>query len=260
MAFWSRADVYERFMGRWSRQVAPDFVSWLALDEGLRWVDVGCGTGVLTAAVLSTAAPASVVGVDPSAAFLDGARTRVDDQRVAFAVGGASEIPLPDDSVDVAVSGLVLNHVPDAGSALREMQRVVAAGGTVAAYVWDYADGMQMLRRFWDAAKALDPEVREQEGASLDVCRPEPLAGVAESSGLRDVAVGAFEVPMVFADFNDYWTPFLSGGAPAPAYLEALPADRRDALREQLRTTLPTDDDGTVRLTARAWAVRGAVA
>ena len=128
----------------------------------------------------------------------------------------------------------------------------------MAAYLWDYAEGMQMMRRFWDAAAALDPAAQEQdEGRRFPLCRPGPLRALFEEAGLRSVEVAAIEVPTVFRDFDDYWTPFLSGQAPAPGYCMSLNEDRRAALRERLRTSLPAEPDGRIRLTARAWAARG---
>jgi hypothetical protein len=154
---------------------------------------------------------------------------------------------------------LVLNFVPDQRKAAAEMRRAARDGGHVAAYVWDYAEGMQMMRRFWDAAIALDPAGAggKDEALRFALCRPEPLNALFEQAGLRGVEVTAIEVPTVFRDFNDYWTPFLGGQAPAPAYCMSLNEDRRAALRERLRATLPEEPDGSIRLSARAWAVRG---
>jgi SAM-dependent methyltransferase len=163
-----------------------------------------------------------------------------------------------DGEFDAVVSGLVLNFVPGPAEALAELTRVAAPGGAVAAYVWDYADGMALMRRFWDAAAALDPAAAEvDEGRRFPLCRPEPLRELWTGAGLAGVDVEAIDVPTVFADFDDYWTPFLGGQGPAPGYAMSLPEDRRAALRESLRERLPVAADGSIRLTARAWAVRG---
>jgi hypothetical protein len=138
------------------------------------------------------------------------------------------------------------------------MRRVAAPSGTVAAYVWDYAEGMRLMRAFWDAAAALDPAAASlDEGRRFPLCRPEPLARLFAAAGLREVATRAIDVPTVFRDFDDYWDPFLGGQGPAPAYCVGLAEDARTALRERLRTSLPVAPDGRIRLTARAWAVRG---
>jgi hypothetical protein len=158
------------------------------------------------------------------------------------------------------VSALVLNFVPRPDAALAEMRRVTRAGGWVGGYVWDYAEGMQLIRRFWDAATALDPAAAElDEARRFPLCRPEPLRALFATGGLSDVDVEEIVARTRFADFDDLWGPFLGGQGPAPGYCVALPPERRHALRERLRGTLPTASDGSITLTARAWAVRGRV-
>jgi len=255
---WAVGDAYEAYVGRWSRRVAEAFVRWLDAPAGWRWVDVGCGTGALSAAVLAQADPAEVIGVDPSDGFLARARERITDDRVAFHVGDARSLPLPDGGVDAVVSGLAVNFVPEPDRAAAEMVRVLRPGGLAAAYVWDYAEGMEMMRYFWTAAAELDPAGAElDEGARFPLCRPEPLRQLWTDAGLVDVAVEPIDVPTRFADFDDYWRPFLGGQGPAPGYAMSLAEADRDALRERLRSTLPADPDGSIALTARAWAVRG---
>jgi SAM-dependent methyltransferase len=258
---WDDGDAYEAYIGRWSRPVAARFVDWLAVVPGARWVDVGCGSGALTEAILERADPAAVSGVDPSAAFVESARGRGHDRHARFAVGDAASLPLDDDSVDVVVSGLVLNFVPDVPDALRDMRRVAIPGAAVAAYVWDYAAGMQLLRTFWDAAVALEPAAHPlDEAVRFPICAPEPLADAFEAAGLTDVETGAIEVPTAFRDFDDYWSPFLRGIGPAPGYVASLDDTAASALRERLRAELSTEPDGSIRLVARAWAVRGRAA
>lgn len=258
---WSGGDAYERYVGRWSRKVAPIFVDWLAVEAGRRWLDVGCGTGALSATVLAQADPESVVGIDPSADFVSHARERVADPRASFAVGDAEAIPLPVASVHVVVAGLVLNFIPDPAAGLAEMIRVAAPGATVAAYVWDYAEGMELMRAFFDAAIALDPAaVAEDEGVRFPICRPEALREAFAAAGLGAVEIRAIEVPTVFASFEEYWTPFLSGVGAAPAFAMRMDEAHRNAIRDRLRATLPTKPDGSIHLSARAWAARGTVA
>lgn len=258
MANWASGDAYEPYVGRWSRLVATEFVAWLGVPPGREWVDVGCGTGALTSRILRDAGPARVTGVEPSAAFAEYARAHVTDPRAEFHVAGAEALPLPDDSADVLVSGLVLNFVPDQPAALAEFRRVVRPGGTVAAYVWDYAEGMRLMRHFWDVAGELDPAVAAVDEATLfPVCSPDGLRALF--ADLADVEVTDVTVPTVFRDFDDYWVPFTRGGAPAPAYLASLDLERQASLRDALRARLPVRDDGTIPLTARAWAVRALV-
>jgi SAM-dependent methyltransferase len=255
---WVGADAYEAYVGRWSRLVAPRFLDWLGVPEGKRWLDVGCGTGALSGAILAACAPAEVVGVDPSLQFVAHAATKVADPRAAFRKGDAGRLPVDNGSFDAVVAGLVLNFVPDQPAALREICRVVRSDGVVAAYVWDYAEGMQLMAHFWDAAVEAAPEAGAlREDLRFGVCRPDPLRELFVGAGLADVAVEGIVVPTVFADFDDYWSPFLGGQGPAPAYAMSLPEEDRAALREQLRARLPVEDDGSIRLTARAWAVRG---
>jgi SAM-dependent methyltransferase len=256
---WAGAAAYERFMGRWGRSIARPFLAWMGVAPGARWIDVGSGTGALTATILEVAAPAAVLGVEPSEAFLGRARETLGGGRASFQVGDAAAIPAADRSHDVVVAGLVLNFVPDVPAALAEWRRVTRAGGTVGAYVWDYAGRMQMLRCFWDAAVALDGAARAlDEGVRFPTARPEALAAPFEAAGLTDVTTRAIEVPTRFADFDDLWAPFLGGQGPAPAYVATLPAPGREALRERLRASLPVAQDGSIDLVARAWAVRGA--
>ena len=257
-AGWSDADAYERYIGRWSARVAVRFVTWLDMPPHLRWLDVGCGTGALTRAVLEAADPQLVTGIEPAAAFAARARDAVAGRPARVTVGDARALPLPDDSVDVVVSGLVLNFVPDPAVALAEAVRVTAPGGTVAAYVWDYAEGMQLIRWFWDAAGDLDPAAAAlDEGVRFPLCRPQPLHDLWTAAGLADVGVEPVVIDTPFADFDDYWTPFLGAVGPAPGYLATLPADRRAQLRELLRTRMAAI--GTSTMDARAWAVRGRI-
>jgi SAM-dependent methyltransferase len=257
---WEEGSPYERYVGRWSRRVAPLFLSWLSRPAGSRWLDVGCGTGALSAAILDRCSPASVQGVEPSEDFLETARGNLAG-RAALHAGRAAAIPLDDASVDVVVSGLVLNFVPDPQAALREMARVTIPGGAIAAYVWDYGSGMELIRHFWDAAVALDAGAESlDEGVRFPLCRSESLRRLFEDAGLGDVQAQAIDIATPFATFDDYWRPFLGGQGPAPAYVRSLDEPARARLRDRIRGHLPISADGSISLTARAWAVRATVA
>jgi SAM-dependent methyltransferase len=194
----------------------------------------------------------------PRRGFIAYARAYTQDSRAKFQVGNAQALPVANSEFDVAVAGLVLNFVPDPATAAVEMHRAVRVGGTVAAYVWDYADGMQLLRRFWDAAVALDPAARElDEGRRFPLCRREALRSLLNDVGLERTEVQAIDVPTVFKNFDDYWSPFLGRQGPAPGYCMSLSDDRRARLRNHLQATLPVASDGTIHLKARAFAVRG---
>lgn len=254
---WERGNPYERYVGRWSRRVAPRFLSWLDVPAGRRWLDVGCGTGALCAAIVDRCSPSSVAGVEPSEGFLGTAKENLAG-RAELRQGSATSIPLGDASVDVAVSGLVLNFVPDQRAALAEMSRVTGPGGTIAAYVWDYAGKMELMRIFWDAAVELDRDAAKlDEGVRFPLCRAEPLAQLFAGAGLRAVEVEPLDIPTPFADFDDYWQPFLGGQGPAPAYAMSLDEAARSRLRDRVRERLPIATDGSISLTARAWAARG---
>jgi SAM-dependent methyltransferase len=255
---WALGDAYEPYVGRWSRLVAADFLEWLALPPGGDWLDVGCGTGALTQAILVRAEPATVTGIDPALGFVAYARANVNDARARFGVGNAMALPLEDRAFDAVVSGLVLNFVPKPDVGIAEMASVARPGGTVAAYVWDYADRMQLMRVFWDCAVELDPAAEEKdEGLRFPLCNPGPLAELLQGAGLADVEVSGIEVPTVFRNFDDYWSPFLGGQGPAPTYTMSLSEERRTALRERIRSRLLAAPDGSISLVARAWAVRG---
>jgi SAM-dependent methyltransferase len=253
---WAVGNAYEAYVGRWSRPVAAAFLRWLAVPPGGRWLDAGCGTGALAGTVLATARPALVVGVDRSLGFLAEAHAQL--PAALFVNGDAAALPLADARFDAVVSGLTLNFVPQPQRAVDEVARVAGPGATVAAYVWDYADGMQMMRWFWDVALEVDPGSAEQdEGPRFPICHAEALGRAWTEAGLREVETRAIEVPTVFQDFADYWQPFLGGQGPAPAYLARLTAGQQEAIRDMLDARLPRDPDGKIPLTARAWAVRG---
>lgn len=257
---WASGNAYEPYVGRWSRLVASEFLDWLGAPAIGEWLDIGCGTGALCEVILKTRSPRRLMGVDPSEGFISFARRQVTDPRVSFQVGDAQALPVADGSFDAAVSGLVLNFIPDQAKAVCEMKRVTRPGGVVAGYVWDYAGEMQMMRRFWDAAVELDPAaIPLDEGRRFPLCRPEPLAALFQSGPLDSVQVRAIDIPTVFKNFDDYWCPFLGGQAPAPGYCTWLPEDRRIALRERIREHLSIRSDGAIHLMARAWGVRGTV-
>ena len=243
-----------------AKRAARDFLGWLQPSPGLRWLDVGCGTGAFTQTLLATVEPASVLGVDPSPHFVAHTRKAVADPRASFAVGNAMQLELEDAAFDAAAAALALNFVPDPQTGAREMTRVVKPGGLVAAYVWDYAGEMRMMRVFWDAAVELNPAAAEfDEGRRFPICEPDALTACFSACGLVDVGVTALDVDMRFRDFDDYWLPFLGGQGPAPAFATSLAEAERDRLRDLIRSRLPAAPDGSIRLVRRAWAVRGRV-
>ena len=256
---WLAGDAYERYMGRWSRPLALAFLRWLRQPSGAHWLELGCGTGALTAAIVTAGDPRSVVACDPSEAFIEHARNSVTDPRASFVVTGApNSLPLRDGGFDVAVSGLVLNFIPAPEDVLAALRYRLRPGGVVAAYVWDYAAGMEFLRAFWDEATAMDARAAAlDEGRRFPLCSAPALRTLFEGAGLAQVETGAVDIDTRFEDFDDYWKPFLRGTGPAPAFVASLEPPPRDELRERLRRRLQPAAGGEIHLRARAWSVRG---
>jgi SAM-dependent methyltransferase len=255
---WASGTAYEPYVGRWSRLVASEFLNWLAVPRGSRWLDVGCGTGALSRTILQAAKPSHVKGIDQSEGYIAFVRTLIQDRRVRFETGDALGLQDEAGSYDAVVSGLVLNFLPDPEQAVAEMSRAARSGGVVAGYVWDYAGKMQFMRHFWNAAGSLEPEAKDlDEGRRFPLCQPEPLGQLFGGAGLNGVEVRAIDIWTEFQDFDDYWLPFLGGQGPAPGYTVSLSEERRVELRERIRMGLPFSLDGSIPLVARAWAVRG---
>jgi SAM-dependent methyltransferase len=254
---WQAGESYDAYMGRWSRRIAPLFLERLEAASGLDWLDVGCGTGALSEAILSQCAPRSLTGVDPSSGFLARARDTMRDPRATFLLGDAQALPVASASFDLAVSGLVLNFVPDRLKALGEMKRAVHRGGRVSFYVWDYPEGgLEFVRAFWTVAIALDPDAADlTEGRRFPFCKPSSLKELAQAAGLGAVDCRSIEAPTVFRDFDDFWHPFTLGAGPAPGYCASLTPEKREHLREMLRERLSAWEDASITLVARAWGV-----
>jgi SAM-dependent methyltransferase len=255
---WQAGDSYDLYMGRWSRQIAPRFLDWLGVPEGSAWLEVGCGTGALSGAIVARCKPKGLLAIDSSEGFVATARKNVSDPRATFQTGDARALPVDSASRDAAVSALVLNFIPERAQALAEMKRATRPGGTVGFYVWDYpGGGMGLMRAFWQAAASLDAGAADlTEDKRFPFCTPEGLSALAREAGLDATECSAIEVPTNFKDFDDYWRPFTLGTGPAPGYCASLGADARERLKERLQASLPRAADGSIPLTARAWAVR----
>jgi SAM-dependent methyltransferase len=254
---WTSGADYDQWMGRWSRLVAKEFLKWLELPAGLRWLDVCCGSGMITEAIVERNAPATVMGVDASAGQISFARQHRARPNITFETADAMALPFQDSSFDVVVCGLGLNYLPGPGSALEEFRRVTKPGGTIAVYVWDYARGATFLREFWDAAIAIDSEAATFDQAyRFPMCAPEGLRSLFEQTKLGGVTSHALNVVTRFTSFDDYWQPLLTGQGSAPGYLAARNQQTQTAIRERLRTVLPANSQGAIELPARAWAMR----
>ena len=258
---WAAGSAYEDFMGRWSRELAPKFVEWLDIPADVHWLDVGCGTGALTEAICSYANPASVVGCDPAKPFVEYARARPRNGLVTFEIGGTGSLPTRFGAFGSVTSLLALNFFPDPAGAVVEMRERTAPGGTVSSCVWDYVDRMQFLRRFWEAATRIDRRAAElDEGRRFPICRPDALTDLFREAGLQSVCCEPIEISTNFGSFEEYWKPFLGGSGPAPGFVASLESEARNALADELENSLPRNPDGSIRLIARAWAVRGTAA
>jgi SAM-dependent methyltransferase len=253
------ADSYEAFMGRWSRPLAEAAIAQLALPPNLRWLDVGCGTGASTQAILAIADPGEVTGVDPSTDFLATAAERVADPRVRFTNGDIASLPFADGQFDVVISALVLHFVSDPLAGVVEMTRVVREGGTVSAYLWNLENDEQFTRYFRRAAMDLDPAASlSNTNVNHTLSNPVPMLALFEEAGLAEVRVEAVVIPTLFGNFDDYWLPcLLDGSSPVQQYARTLTQDRQEALRNHLRSILPIAADGTILLSGHAWMVRG---
>jgi SAM-dependent methyltransferase len=224
----------------------------------MRWLDVGCGTGALTSAILHAADPALVLGCDPAEPFVEHARKTVLDDRVSFVSAGVGELPEIEGGYDAIVSGLVFNFLPSPGEALKAMLACLRPGGLVGAYVWDYAGRMDFLRLFWAEAAALDSQAGElDEGLRFPLCQAGALAELLFASGLSGIRQGPIDIRTAFANFSDFWAPFEQGTGPAPSYVAALEPGARAELQQRLRARLTHNHDGPFELVARAWAAAG---
>lgn len=257
---WADGGRYEGYMGRWSRLLAPRFLVWANLAPGLRWLDVGCGTGNLAAAICQKMNPGFVAAFDAAEGFVTYAAQN-QDADIRWGAASAQALPIASGAFDVVVAGLVLNFVPSVEAALAEMARAVSNDGVVGGYVWDYADGMVMLRAFFDAAIAVDDDaIEHDEGRRFPICRYDALRAAFENAGLHTVQVAPIEIMACFANFDDYWLPFVNGATfPAAAWLASRPEQTREGIRTHLLHSLPIAEDGTIALPMRIWAATGIV-
>jgi SAM-dependent methyltransferase len=253
---WSAAQNYEHYMGRWSRRVAAEFVRRLAPQRNAAWLEIGCGTGALTEAILSECAPRSLLCIDPSKDFVAHCRSAIVDPRARFEVADAQKLPAADGSIDIVTSGLVLNFIPDRSAALAEMRRTLAPNGQLAFYVWDYpAGGIGFINVFWKVAVEIDPRTADlAEGKRFPFCTREGLADLCRDAGFALPAIEPIEIETSFADFEAFWQPFTLGTGPAPGWCASLDEDRRALLKARLADRLGAETP--IRLKARAWMVK----
>jgi SAM-dependent methyltransferase len=253
---WSAGQNYEHYMGRWSRLMAAKFVAWLSPPRRANWLEIGCGTGALTQTLLADCNPNSVLAIDASKDFIAYAQSLMSDKRLRFEVADAQKLPVPDASIDVVASALVLNFIPDKVQALAEMKRALKPGGLLSFYVWDYpSGGMGFISAFWKAAAEIDPKALAlTENARFPYCTRPGLSQLCAEAGLPSPVIDAIEIETVFPDFEAFWRPFTLGAGPAPGYCASLSEDERNSLKSKLAENV--GDSGPVKLIGRAWAVK----
>lgn len=251
---------YEAYMGRWSRRLAPVYVGFAAPKDGDSVLDVGTGTGALASALEAALASSQITGIDPSAGFVAYATKNAKSSRTRFEVGDAQKLRFADASFEHAMSMLVFNFIPDHDKAIAEMRRVTRPGGVVSSCVWDYADGMESLRIFWDEAVALDPAAEPKHERNMKLTREGQLGALWKSAGLANIQDKPLVIEQAFKSFDDYWAPFLTGVGPGGAYVVSLSEERRKTLEARLRARLLGNrQDGAFTLKARVWCARGEV-
>jgi trans-aconitate methyltransferase len=255
---WENASAYDRYMGRWSRVLAREFISWLKVAPSASWFEVGCGTGSLTTAICEHGRPASVLACDTAPDFVSYCRERLHFPNLTVVLAAPDALPASATGHDAVVSSLVLNFLPRPVEALAQMREACMPNGCVGACVWDYSEGMEFLRIFWDAAVALRPEAAPlHEGSRFPLCKPDALHAAFSAAGLQAIEVAPLTVPTTFASFHDYWAPFVNGPGPAPTYVSSLSEADRQRLADRLRAVLSRSGNYPLPLSARAWAAKG---
>lgn len=257
---WTSGNQYERFMGRWSNLISHKFLNWLSVPFDRVWLDIGSGTGSLTKIILENYRPKNIISIDSSSEFINYSKNLIKNPNVHFQIAMAQELGIASNSIDAVVSGIMLNFVPRPETVIAEMKRAAKPGAVIGIFVWDYSNGMEMLRYFWDAAVQVNIRAEEyDEGIRFPLCKQGALESLVLASDLNDVEATPIEENIKFKNFDDYWLPFLGNVGPAPSYAMSLSESDRMKLENRLREILPIEQDGSIYLKLKAWAVKGKV-
>lgn len=254
---WNDGDSYEYFMGRWSSLMAIKFLNWINIPYNKDWLDIGCGTGALSEAIETYNNPSNLSGIDASSGYIEKAKQRI-SMHQNFKVANVESLPYKDQSFDAVVSGLALNFFPNTQKALLELKRVAKLESVIAAYVWDYAERMEFLRYFWDAAVKIDTSAKNlDEGIRFSICNADNLSKAFKEAGFMEVETSFLDIETKFKDFDDYWNPFLSGQGPAPGFLKSLSKESQEKLKNNICNNLNIEPDKSIKLIGRALVVKG---
>ena len=249
---------YEAFMGRWSRHVADQFLDWLAIPEGLTWLDVGCGAGMLGQSIVESYAPVAVIGVDPKTASIDHARAHVDNTSISFKVGDAQKLPFDNETFDAVVSGLMIKFVPDKLKAVKEMKRVTRNDGVIALYDWDLENNANMTRHFWQAVTDVDASLMNYRATDRpDMRETTRISDIFHQAGLKNIEERSFIFNARFKNFGDYWHPITHNAQNVGKFYQSLTNGQRRGVRDQIKNILPISNDGSITFESSAFAVKG---
>ena len=237
--------------------MAFKFLQWLNISSDKNWLDVGCGTGALSEAIEKYNNPNSLCGVDASKGYIEKAKQKISKNH-DLKVANVENLPFEEQRFDVVVSGLALNFFTNIENALSELKRVTKPKGIIAVYVWDYAERMDLLRYFWDAANKIDSASKDlDEGVRFSICNSENLSKEFIKAGLIEVETSFLDIETIFQDFDDYWNTFFSGQGPAPGFLQSLSKKSQNKLKDKIYDRMNFEPDGSIKLTARAMVGKG---
>ncbi len=251
---------YDNFMGRWSREVATQFIKWIGPEPHLSWLDVGCGTGTLAQTVIKSCSPSLIVGTDPLKSSIEAAKLHPENKDVEFQIGDVQDLPFDQAKFDFVISGLMIKFVKDKVRAIREMKRVTRAGGMTALYDWDMDGNMNTTRHFWDAVSTIRPECIESPKArKTPMTEIGSIASLFESAGINEIKQCIISFTTQFQDLDDYWSPITKNSQNVGRFYKTMTREERETVYRQLEKTLPFNSNGSISFESRAVAIKGKI-